>query len=176
MLLSRPVKRWKILTSKYVTVLLFCLLLTAITFVMGVLGAFIFFSPSVEDSLLFYGREFAISAIWGKSIYLMFLAFINSAIIATLAFMLGTVFRSTSLALGVSLFLYFTGQIIVMFLSDYEIAKYVLFAHTNLTQYETGVTMLSDVTMPFSIVVLVVYVVIFLALSFWSFTKRDVTA
>ena len=50
MLLSRPVKRWKILTSKYVTVLLFGLLLTVVTYVSSVVGAFIFYPG--------YGRKF----------------------------------------------------------------------------------------------------------------------
>ncbi|MBE1553253.1 ABC transporter permease [Sporosarcina limicola] len=176
MLLSRPVKRWKILTSKYITVLLFCLLATTITYVSSAIGAFIFFPASVENSFMFYGTELTTSAFLGKSLYMMFLAFINAAVISTLAFMLGTVFRSTSMANGVSIFLFFTGPVIVAFLSKYEIAKYVLFANANLTQYETGQTFFDDMTMPFSIAVLIGYVIIFLVLSLVSFTKRDVTA
>ena len=44
MLLSRPVKRWKILTAKYVTVNLFGILLMLIGFVVSVICAYIFFS------------------------------------------------------------------------------------------------------------------------------------
>ena len=176
MLLSRPVSRWKILTSKYLTVLLFCLLATAVTYISSVLGAYIFFPGATESTFMFYETELATSAVWGKSLYMMFLAFINAAVISTLAFTLGTVFRSTSLAIGISIFLYFTGGMIVMFLSDYAIAKYILFAHSNLTQYETGYVMLDDMTMPFSVVIVIVYSLVFLALSFLSFTKRDVTA
>ena len=176
MLLSRPVKRWKILTSKYLTVILFCLFVTGVTYAASVIGAFIFFPGSTESTFMFYETELATSAVWGKSLYMMLLAFINSVVISTLAFTLGTVFRSTSLAIGISIFLYFTGGMIVMFLSKYEIAKYILFAHTNLTQYETGYATFDDLTMPFSVVIIIVYTLVFLALSFWSFTKRDVTA
>ena len=176
MLLSRPVSRWKILTSKYLTVILFCLLATAVTYASSVLGAYIFFPGATESTFVFLDTQLATSTAWGKSLYLMFLAFINVVVISTLAFMLGTVFRSTSIAIGISIFLYFTGGMIVMFLSDYAIAKYILFAHTNLTQYETGYVMFDDLTMPFSIAVITVYSVIFLALSFTSFIKRDVTA
>ena len=38
MLLSRPVKRWKILTSKYVTVILFGILLMLVGFIVSILG------------------------------------------------------------------------------------------------------------------------------------------
>lgn len=176
MLLSRPVKRWKILLSKYLTVVLFCLFITGVTYVTSVLGAFIFFPGATESTFMFYDTELATSAFLGKSLYMIFLAFINAVVISTMAFMLGTVFRSTSLAIGISIFLYFTGGMIVMFLSDYEVAKYILFAHTNLTNYETGYVMFEDLTMPFSVVIIIVYSLVFLALSFLSFMKRDVTA
>ncbi len=176
MLLSRPVKRWKVLASKYAAVLLFCLLLTTLTFVMTVIGAFLFFPGSTESTFMFYHIELTTTSFWGMALYLMFLAFINSAVVATLAFAIGTIFRSTSLAIGISLFLYFTGLLVVMFLEKYGIGKYVLFANTNLTNYVTDSPLLSGMTMPFSIVMLVVYVAIFLGFSFWSFTKRDVAA
>lgn len=176
MLLSRPVNRWKILLSKYLTVLLFALLATVVTYVSSVIGAYVFFPSETGSTFTFYEEELATSAVWGKSLYLMLLSFINVSIIATLAFMLGTVFRSTAMAIGVSMFLYFTGNLIVAFLAKYSFAKYVLFAHTNLTDHITGYLMLSDITMPFSMGVILVYGIIFLALSFLSFTKRDVTA
>jgi len=175
MLLSRPVKRWKILMSKYVTVLLFGLMLTAITYILSVVGAFIFFGPAEGNSILWGGAELATTAVWGKSIYLMFLGFINVVMISTFAFMVGSVFRSTSLAIGLSLFLFFTGPVIAMFLEKFEVAKYSFFAH-DLTQYETGFKVLDSNTMPFSIVVLIVYAIVFLAISFTTFIKRDITA
>ncbi len=176
MLLSRPVNRWKILMSKYLTVLLFASLATIVTYVSSVLGAYIFFPSETGSTFIFYEEEVPVSALWSKSLYLMFLSLINVSIIATLAFMIGTIFRSTSMAIGVSMFLYFTGGLIVSFLAEYSFAKYVLFAHTNLTDHETGYLSLPGLTMPFSVGVIIAYGVLFLALSFLSFTKRDVTA
>lgn len=176
MLLSRPVNRWKILVSKYGTVLLFALLATVVTYMSSVIGAYIFFPGETGSTITFYGKEFATSAVWGKSFYMMFLSFINVSIIATLAFMLGTIFRSTSIAIGVSIFLYFTGNLIVVFLAKYSFAKYVLFAHTNLTDHVTGKLFFPDTTMVFSVGIIIAYAVIFLVLSFLSFIKRDVTA
>lgn len=176
MLLSRPVSRWKVLASKYITVVLFCLLATGILYLSSVGSAYIFFPGSTESTVLFNNQALEISAVWGKSLYLLFLAFINAMIIGTIAFMLGVVFRSTSMAIGISMFLYFTGAMIVMFLSDYFFAKYLIFAHSNLTVHETGGAFFPELSMTFSVVVIVVYWVIFLALSFLSFMKRDVTA
>jgi ABC-2 type transport system permease protein len=175
MLLSRPVKRWKILTSKYLTVLLFGLTLTAVTYIFNVLSAFIFYPAAEGDTILWNGSEYAVTTVFGESAYLVLLAFVYVAVMATLAFMIGSVFRSSALAIGVSLFLFFSGTMIVLFLSKYEIAKYILFAH-DLTQYETGYQMLDGLTMPFSIAVLVGYVVVFLAISYTTFIKRDIKA
>lgn len=176
MLLSRPVSRWKVLASKYMTVFLFCLLATAIAYVSSVVSAYIFFPASTESTLPFYEQTLDISAIWGKSLYLLFLSLINAMVVATIAFMLGVIFRSSSMAIGISMFLYFTGAMIVMFLSDYSFAKYILFAHTNLTDYERGYVLFPDLAMSFSVVVIIIYWILFLVISFWTFMKRDVTA
>ena len=175
MLLSRPVKRWKILTSKYLTVLLFGLALTVLTYVFTIISAFIFFPSAEGNSIIWSGADLELSAIWGKSLYMMFLSLINVFMISTFAFMVGSVFRSTSLAIGLSLFLFFTGTMIVFFLERFEIAKYIFFAH-DLTQYELGQKMLDSNTMTFSVVIVSVYVILFLAISYLTFSKRDVTA
>jgi len=175
MLLSRPVKRWKILTSKYLTVLLFGLLLTVVTYISSVVGAFIFYPAAEGSSVMFNDSEIAVTAVYGESIYLVLLAFVYVCVMATLAFTIGSVFRSSALAIGVSLFLFFTGSLIVMFLERFAVAKYILFAH-NLTQYETGYQVLASNTMPFSVIVLISYVIVFLAISYTTFIKRDITA
>lgn len=175
MLLSRPIKRWKILTSKYVTIVLFGLTLTVLVYVFTIISAFIFFPSAEGNSILWSGSDLALTAIWGKSAYMMFLSLVNVIMISTFAFMVGSVFRSTSLAVGLSIFLFFSGTIIVMFLEKFEIAKYIFFAH-DLTQYEIGFKMLDSNTMAFSVAVLLVYAVVFLAVSYLTFSKRDVTA
>lgn len=176
MLLARPVKRWKILLSKYITVLLYSLLLTVILFVVTYITSSILFPKVLEDTVTFSGGEVAANKVLGKALYMMFLGWINTVVISTLAFMIGTIFRSTSLAIGISIFLYFTGNTIVLFLTKYDFAKYILFANTDLTQYETGYVLIDGLSMSFSATVIAVYAVLFLLLSFLSFIKRDVAA
>lgn len=92
------------------------------------------------------------------------------------AFFIGSVFRSSSLAIGLTMFLSFMGQMIVSLLSNYEIVKYIWITHTNLNQHVTGNLLVEDITMRFSLAVLAIYAVLFTVMSYLSFMKRDVTA
>nr|WP_186672749.1 ABC transporter permease [Sporosarcina sp. BP05] len=176
MLLSRPVKRWKILTSKYVTVILFGILLMLVGFIVSILGAFIFFQSGNGQELVWNGKEVVEVSIWGKGLYMLLLSFANVFVTATFAFMIGSVFRSSSLAIGLSLFIYFMGSTLVMLLARYEIVKYIVFTHMDLTIYESDFRIVEGITMPFSLAVLAVYIVIFLFISYTTFIKRDITA
>lgn len=176
MLLSRPVKRWKILTSKYVTVILFGILLMLVGFIVSIFCAYLFFQPSSGQELVWNGKEVVEASVWGKGLYKLLLSFGNVFVTATFAFMIGSVFRSSSLAIGLSLFIYFMGSTVVMILAQYEIVKYMVFTHMDLTIYESDFRIVEGITMPFSLAVLAVYLVVFLVISYTTFVKRDVTA
>lgn len=176
MLLSRPVKRWKILTSKYITSLLYALVLSIIALIANVIAGYIFFDSGSGAMLDVRGGEVVEVSYWGRVLTLYGLQYIGIMVFTTFAFMIGSVFRTSSLAIGLSIFLLFMGPNIVFFLRKYEITKYILFTHTDLTGYITGNMFISGITWPLSAAVLTVYVVLFLFISYWSFTKRDVTA
>lgn len=176
MLLARPVKRWKILTSKFVAVNLFGVLLMVTGYVLTIVCAYLLFDTGAGKALEWNGRDVVEVSIWGKGLYLLLLSFGNVFIISVFAFMIGCVFRSSSLAIGLSLFIYFSGSMVVAMLSKYEIAKYLLFTHMDLTQFDTGMMLVEDLTMPFSLAVVSVYMLVFLFISYGTFIKRDVTA
>jgi ABC-2 type transport system permease protein len=103
---------------------------------------------------------------------------IDVVMMATMAFMISTVFRSSSLAIGISLFLLFVGGNATSLLAlRFDWAKFSLFANTDLTQY-TGFTppLVDGMTMGFSITMLIIYFIIFQLLAFIVFNKRDVAA
>lgn len=177
MLLTRPVKRWKILTSKLITVGIFAIALTVVLLVVGVISGYIFFDSIPGKDLEVVNGQIVDVSFWGRILLLTGLSLINVFVIATLAFMIGSVFRSSSLAIGISIFLMFMGVQITYMLARFEFVKYILFANTNLSQYiGNNQPMIEGLTMPFSIVVILVYVMVFLVISYWSFMKRDVTA
>lgn len=64
----------------------------------------------------------------------------------------------------------------VQVLSRFSWSKYILFANTNLKQYISGVPLVKGMTMSFSIIVLIVYFIIFNVTSLLVFNKRDVAA
>jgi len=113
-------------------------------------------------------------------VHLMIYYGINSItmiMLTTMAFMISSVFRNSSLAIGLSIFFMFTGTSITQLLAmNFSWAKYILFANTNLMQYFEGSPMVEGMTMSFSITVLIVYFLIFQLLSFFIFKKRDVAA
>ncbi|WP_251549304.1 ABC transporter permease [Neobacillus muris] len=179
LLLIRPINRMKILLSKYVTVLLYALFMIGILFVFSsILGAILFGFPDHPQPYLNYdnGRVTEQNIVIHLFIYYG-LSSISMVMLVTMAFMISTVFRNSSLAIGLSLFLLFTGEQFTSLLAlKFSWAKYILFANTDLMQYIEGTPMLEGMTMPFSILMLLFYFAVFLFLSFYVFKKRDVAA
>ncbi|WP_374017632.1 hypothetical protein ABU162_26470 [Paenibacillus thiaminolyticus] len=66
-------------------------------------------------------------------------------------------FRSTSMVIAFSLLLMLLGNSIVGMLSKYEWVKYLLFANVDLSQHVNDTPIRPDMTMLFSVSVLLVY-------------------
>ena len=179
LLLIRPLSRSKILLSKYLTVLLFCLVQLAMVYILSSLVGLILFGLPSSDMphLAFNNGEVVEQNIVIYLIGQYFLSSIDIVMSATLAFMISAVFRNSSLAISLSLFLLFMGGTVTMLLaSRFEWAKYFLFANTDLSVYFDGVPPIEGMTLTFSIIMLVVYFVIFHVLAFGIFRKRDIAA
>ncbi|KOP80321.1 ABC transporter [Lysinibacillus sp. FJAT-14745] len=176
MLLTRPVSRAKILTSKLLTTFIFGLFLFVVNVVVSALVGLILFGGTTGVELEMVNGQVVEKAVWNDLAYHYLLSGGNFVMSILFAFLVGSVFRSSSLAIGLTMFLSFTGGIIVMFLSRFEIVKYIWLTHSDLTQYEKGNFIVDDMTMPFSLTILAIYAVLFLVISYMSFMKRDVTA
>lgn len=176
MLLTRPMSRAKVLTSKLVTTFIFGLFLAIVNVIVSAILGFVLFGMATSVELEMVNGEIVEKAVWGDLAYHYLLSSGDFIMSILFAFLIGSVFRSSSLAIGLTMFLSFTGAMIVVFLSKYEIVKYVWITHSNLTQYETGNFLVEGMTMPFSLTILAIYAVIFLVISYMSFMKRDVTA
>lgn len=179
MLLVKPYKRWKILLSKYITVILSLLFLLAILFITAAITGALFFGLGdtnavyltyengqvIEQSLLLY------------LIKLYVLSSVSTLLLATMAFMISAVFRTSGLAVGISIFLLLVGPIITSNLANhFEWTKYTLFANTDLMQYLEGTVLIDGMTLEFSLVILAIHLILFLAISFYLFNNRDVSA
>ncbi|USK33461.1 ABC transporter permease [Bacillus sp. F19] len=168
-LLIRPVIRTKILLSKYITSVLFGLYFLLFYIALSVLLGLLFFGTAggTGDTELMKGISLN---------YLTVL--IEMIMITTFAFMISAVFRNSSLAIGLSMFITFSGKTFVQLLAHYNLewGKYILFANTSLKQHLEGNRPLFEgTTMGFSIAVLCIYLCIFFAAAWAAFTKRDVS-
>ncbi|MBD2867953.1 ABC transporter permease [Paenibacillus arenilitoris] len=181
LLLIRPWSRSKILLSKYVSIMLFAVLLAAVLFASTWLINWICFGinsavslDETQQMLLFPGSS-------GPFAYMLMyygMKLLSLAVTLTLAFMISTIFRSGALAIGLSLFLLLGVNNFVLLLGylEYEWIDYLLFMHLDLTKY-IGATRLEDGSnLWFSLGILGAYYVIFVALTWYVFNKRDVAA
>ncbi|MGG3891469.1 ABC transporter permease [Metabacillus fastidiosus] len=179
LLLIRPISRSKILLSKYITILLYGVLFLSIIFILSAIMGFFFFGTPAEHiaHLAYVNGEVVERNIVFHLIGQYLLSSIDILLVATMAFMISAVFRNGSLAIGLSLFLLFTGEAVTLLLAgEFSWVKYFLFANTNLNAYFDGVPPVEGMTLEFSIIMLVIYFAVFHLLAFWVFNKRDVAA
>ncbi|SFA94761.1 MULTISPECIES: ABC transporter permease [unclassified Bacillus (in: firmicutes)] len=179
LLLIRPITRAKILLSKYLTVLIYALVMVSILFVLStIIGAILFGVPEQASPYLnYYNGVVTEQNIIVHLIVFYVLKSIDMIMLATMAFMISAVFRNSSLAIGLSLFLMFMGgQVTFLIAMKYSWAKYLLFANTDLMQYFEGSPVVEGMTLPFSVSMLIIYFLIFIGLALYVFKKRDVAA
>lgn len=182
LLLIRPISRSKILISKYVSVLVFALFTLLFVIIIGwIAGALLFGIGDINGNILLYSytqdytpHNFQLISISHEIIRSYAYGLVNLVMMSTFAFMISTVFRNSSLAIGIAIFLMMGGNTIVAIFAEKPFAKYILFANTDLKQYATGDVLIDGMTLTFSITILVIYYLIFLGLSWAFFTKRDV--
>lgn len=179
LLLIRPASRFKILVSKYISFLLFSMLLLLILFVIsiavnGILYGFGYMdlpliSMNAEGQIM--ERNMVLN-LWKTYM----LGGVSTVMYVTMAFMISSAFRSSAMAIGFSIGALFAGNIVMEALQRFDWSKYLLFANTDLTQHLSGRPFQEGMTLSFSIGVLAVYFLVFNLISWLLFTRRDVAA
>ncbi|MBZ9633842.1 ABC transporter permease [Clostridium sp. FP1] len=178
LLLIRPSKRFKILLSKYISVIGYTLLMLLALFIVSFLLGGILFSFKGAGTPFLTNSSGIITEVnmITHMMALYGLQCVSLVMMVTLAFMISSVFRNSSMAIGIGVFLLTIGNTATMLLLRYNWSKYILFTNTNLDQYINGQPLVEGMTMTFSIIVLIVYFVIFNVISYIGFTKRDIVA
>ncbi len=181
-LLIRPHFRWQVLFSKYLAVLMYSLIMLAALIIFGFLIGTLFFGAGDFNTRFFESDLDSNRTVMvvGKQFFLKVLYFLPGLIIiTTISFMLSTLFKNQSLAVGVSIFVLLVsstlGGIIIFLAEKYTWAKFLIFPYLDLTVFATQDTILQDVNLPMALLILAVYYVIFMVLTFTIFQKRDIT-
>lgn len=179
-LLVKPHSRAKILLAKYLSVLQFALLLLVMLFAATFACKGFFHGFSYWDTpYLFTDAQGNVQE--GNMILHLFSAYLLNSVellfVATISFMISSVFRSPSLAIGISMLLLLAGGLTTSLLAvKYDWIKYTLFANTSLSMYLEGSPLIEGMTLPFSLIVLGIYFCVFIITTWTVFTKRDVVS
>ncbi|GKU80402.1 hypothetical protein L3i20_v247990 [Paenibacillus sp. L3-i20] len=178
LLLIRPWSRTKILLSKYIATVMFIVLLAFLLLVSSLLVNWICFDlfntmEKVPQLIMPMG-----TSNFEYIIQYYVLSLITTIMTTTIAFMISTIFRSSGLAIGISLFLVLIVNNLMLLLMalPYKWVDYLLFAHLYLTPYLNPEIPHGDMTLAFSLSVLACYYVVFMSITWYVFNKRDVAA
>lgn len=178
LLLIRPYSRTKILLSKYFAVSLFALVMLALLVICGYgVNALFYGAGGIHTTDLFLNQQgqivqqnvmIQVIKMYGLSIFPV-MGYI------TLAFAISTVLRNSALAVGISLFIMIAGNSMIEATAKIEWLKYLPFANSDISLYIFHLPARPEMTLGFSLSVLLVYIFT-LALTSWTvFKKRDVS-
>lgn len=177
-LLINPVKRSKIIISKYLTlVILSAGMVLAMWAAAGivdliVLGAQDIGMPylTVQDQVVSAGTP-----LW-HVLGQYALNSVNLLAMMTMAFMISSLLRSSALAIGIGVAALMGGSMVSMLLAQLgcDWGRYLLFANLDIGSISQGYGYFPNQTVGFALATVAVYLVVFLLTAFDGFTKREV--
>lgn len=186
LLLIRTPSRSVILFSKYVAGIVYFFFMYGIALVtMFVMTGFIHgYIDWGGQEVLMMGNQAVVWPAMVSVFYRMVWDLLGVLPLITFAFMLASLFRSSAVAIGISIFLIFVGRALVLFLyysdkpSLKAIAPLLPFAHGDLMHYFTNpvVYIFDNIgsSLTEALTVNIVYTVVFYAVAWLWFVKRDV--
>lgn len=178
MLLTQTSTRSRIFASKYLASLLYALLFALYMFVISYVIGGLFFGFGGAGTAYHYVNASHQTTAMALSSYVLMqygFLFVQIIIMMTIAFMISAIFRSSALAITISILAFVIGSVLVQELARYySWVKYILFANTDLSQYFVGGPVIHGSTLGFSITMLALYFIVMMVLSWILFAKRDV--
>lgn len=185
MLLTRPVRRWKVLLSKLITLLMFVSLIIVSTSIICYLISGLFFgyggfTMPVFTGFQLNGSEVDLSAVhavpqWKYLFMQTGLIWFVGIIVAILTFMVSVLVRSTAASIVIMMATLISGTILTNMASSWNSAKYLFMVNFGLTNYLAGSPApIEGMTLGFSLIVLSIWGVCSLIVSFLVFTKQDI--
>lgn len=177
-LLVNPVKRGKIIISKYLTLILLSVALIFLLYgFTALVNLLVQKSPDLGMPLLkAAGGVVSVKSPWIHLLGQYLLGGVNLLAMTTMAFMISSLLRNSAVAIGIGVAALMGGNILVMILAQFgqDWGRYVLFANLDLTSISQGYGLFPNQTPAFAIGTIVVYVVIFLVTAYDAFTRSEV--
>lgn len=181
LLLIKPYKRSTILASKFITSIIVAIIVILLVLLMQfVVGGLIQGFDSYRNPTIIYDHTInnvkqittiqylAMQALGKAPMYILLM---------TLAFAFSTIFTNSALAITISLLGYMGSSVINMLALNLKLnwIKYFVTPNWNLTEYFWGgIPTFEGITLPFSIAIIVIYMVIMLVPTFIIFQKKNI--
>jgi len=190
-LLTRPVKRYKILLSKFVVVILvtFVFMLIAFATVITTSGILYSFSDYAIPELIVENGKVIEYDYLSNEFYLMLIYLVPTYLFVILAFTISTVIKSTAAAVGISLGGWFAGYIANVFVIDmivyentfltkipwikYTPIPYLDFSYFVNAEYALRLSK-AGFTIGTGSLILLAYILVLILLSFIVFIRQDI--
>jgi ABC-2 type transport system permease protein len=185
LLLTRPVRRWKILTAKLVTLCLFA----GLTLLVGAVLAYAVTAPVLPaqgwDAPTFNGFQFSGNSfnvdqvrqlpLWHDALIAYGLEWYALMTVAAISLMLSVIFKSSAASIGTMLASLIGGTILTRVSPDWTAGKYLFVSALPLADYYTGqATPYEGMSMAFCIALLGSWAIGALLIGYVLFTRRDV--
>lgn len=185
MLLTRPVRRWRILLGKLLALTLYVSLTIAVTVILCYLiSGFVFgyggFGAPVLTGFKLQGDAVDASMLhaipqWKFLLMQAGLSWFAALVVAMLGLMVSVLLRSTAASMVTMMAAIIAGTILSSMSSTWTSAKYLFSVNLKLTGYLDGSPPpIEGMTLPFSLAVLSIWGAASLAVSFRVFTKGDI--
>ncbi|MDR0286672.1 MAG: ABC transporter permease, partial [Clostridiales bacterium] len=178
-LLINPVKRWKILVAKYITVLSVAIIMLLIFYIFNAILSGIYFGFKDMGAPYLYVTGGKVQA--GSSFLFVAQKYLLSSLglltMATFAFAISSLVRNTALSVGLGVFLLLSGSGAVLMLGStfhMDWARYILFANTDINAITTETTPFLGQTVSFALIVTAIYMVVFFLIAWDGFMRRDI--
>ena len=181
LLLIKPYKRSTILASKFITSIIVAIIVIILVILMQfVVGGLIQGFDSFKNPTIIYDHTInnvkqintiqylAMQALGKAPMYILLM---------TLAFAFSTIFTNSALAITISLLGYMGSSVINMLALNLKLnwIKYFVTPNWNLTEYFWGgIPTFEGITLPFSIAIIVIYMVIMIVPTFIIFQKKNI--
>ena len=185
LLLTRPVRRWKILTSKLVTLWMFA----TITLIAGAVISYVLTAPFIPprgwDAPMFNGFQVMSEQmkldtvrelpLWKDTLIAYGLEWYALMMVAAISLLLSVIFKSSAASIGTMLASLIGGTILTRISPDWTAGKYLFVSALPLADYYTGqAPPYEGMTMTFCIILLGAWALAALAAAYALFIRKDV--
>lgn len=178
LLLIRPHSRSAVLFSKYIAVSLLAAVMLMLMVGAGyAVNAMFYGVGSIHTTDLFLNPQ---GQVVRYNLLLQVITMYGLSLVpvmgyVTLAFTISAILRSSALAIGISLFLMIAGNAMIEATAKLAWLKYLPFASSDISLYIYHLPARPEMTLAFSLTVLLIYIISLLFISWSVFRGRDVS-